>query len=181
MLENLKSKLKNKLKEFILEDETNSPIENKNNQLEEKIQNKTEINKKKENYQKMIKNNIKKGKDYEKFVGSYFEEKGYIIKFNGIEKGKKDNSIDLIAIKDNEIIFIQCKNWKENGKYKINEKIIKSFIGDTYTFIQNNSNYKNYTIKRLFVISGKILDKSAYYYIKENQNIIKYLLLKYPK
>ena len=126
-----------------------------------------------------IQNNIKKGKDYEKFVGQYFENKGYIVKFNGIEKGKKDNSIDLIAVKDKKIILIQCKNWKENGKYKIDEKMVKSFVGDTYSFVEHNNNYKNYEIKRLFVISGKILDKSAYFYIKNNQDIIRYLLLEY--
>jgi len=120
----------------------------------------------------------KKGKEYEIFVGKYFEKQGYIVKYNGIEKGKKDNSIDLIAIKQNEIILIQCKNWKKNNKYKITHKDIKAFIGDTYTFINENPQYNNYKIKRLFVISNKILDKSAINYIKEHQNIINYKLLK---
>jgi len=132
----------------------------------------------KKNFYKLKQEWIKKGKEYEKFVGKYFENKGYIIKYNGIEKGKKDNSIDIIAIKKEEIIFMQCKNWKEDGKYKISHKDIKAFIGDTHTFINENSQYKNYNIKRLFVISNKILDTSAIKYIKEHQNIIKYKLLK---
>ena len=136
------------------------------------------IKKTKKDYYKKKKEWIKKGKKYEKFVGEYFEKLGYIIKFNGIEKEKKDNSIDIIAIKKDEILLIQCKNWKENGKYKLTHKDIKAFIGDTHTFINENPQYKEYNIKRLFVISGKILDKSAYAYIKEHQNIINYLLLK---
>ncbi len=123
------------------------------------------------------KTNEKKGKEYEKYVGKFFEEKGYIIKYNGIENGKKDNSIDLIAIKNNEIIFIQCKNWKENNKFKITHKDIKAFIGDTYIFIKENPQYTNYNIKRLFVMSNKILDKSAYAYIKEHKNIINYKII----
>jgi len=132
----------------------------------------------KKNFYQLKQEWIKKGKEYEKFVGKYFEKQGYFIKYNGIEKGKKDNSIDIIAMKKEEVIFIQCKNWKENGKYKISHKDIKAFIGDTHTFIKENSQYKNYKIKRLFVISGKILDKSAYAYIKEHQDTIRYLLLK---
>jgi len=43
--------------------------------------------------------NVKKGKEFEKKVGKLFEEAGWIVKYNGIENGKKDSSIDLIAIK----------------------------------------------------------------------------------
>jgi len=155
---------------------------NKENMIEAEAikKNKPKKNNKKNFYQ-LKQEWIKKGKEYEKFVGKYFENKGYIIKYNGIEKGKKDNSIDIIAIKKEEIIFIQCKNWKENGKYKISHKDIKAFIGDTSTFINENSQYKEYKIKRLFVMSGKILDKSAYNYIKEHQDTIRYFLLKEEK
>ena len=156
-----------------------SSLEDTINPLKYKEKGITNHNKsKKKNFYKLKKEWIKKGKEYEKFVGEYFEKQGYIIKYNGIEKGKKDNSIDIIAIKKEEIIFIQCKNWKEDGKYKISHKDIKAFIGDTHTFIQENSQYKDYKIKRLFVMSGKILDKSAYAYIKEHQDTIRYFILK---
>jgi len=143
-----------------------------------KIINNKSKNNKKSNFYKLKQEWVKKGKEYEKFVGRYFEDQGYIIKYNGIEKGKKDNSIDIIAIKKEEIIFIQCKNWKENGKHKISHKDIKAFIGDTHIFINENPQYKEYKIKRLFVMSGKILDKSALSYINEHKDIIRYLLLK---
>ena len=122
--------------------------------------------------------NVEKGKRYEKQIGEYFEKEGYIVKYNGIEKGKKDDSIDLIAIKKDEIIFIQCKNWKENSKYKVSQQMVKAFIGDTYKFIEKNPIYKNYKIKRLFVISNKILTKSAYAFIKSNPDLIEYKIIK---
>ena len=129
-------------------------------------------------YLKIKKSNKQKGMEYEKQVGKFFEKQGYIVKYNGIENDKKDNSIDLIAIKKNEIILIQCKNWKENSKYKITLHMVKAFIGDTYKFIEENPTYKEYNIKRLFVISNKILSKSAYIFIKNNPKIINYQIIK---
>lgn len=131
----------------------------------------------KEKYKKQMKENSKKGLDYEKFVGEHFESLGCIVKFNGIEKGKKDNSIDLIAINKDEIIFIQCKNWKQNSKYKINHEKIKSFVGDTYVFIEENINYSEYKIKRLFVASNEVFDASAKMYCKEHKNVVQYMHL----
>ena len=146
--------------------------------------NKTTINQnnvKKHNYRKLKKEWIEKGKEYEKFIGNLYEKDGYIVKFNGIEKGKKDNSIDLIAIKGNEIVLIQCKNWKENSKYKITHKEIKAFIGDSYFFLEKNPQYSNYKIKRHFVVSNRILDNSAVQYIKENRDKIEYRLIRFEK
>jgi len=123
------------------------------------------------------KEKIEKGKDYEIFIGKYFEEKGYIVKFNGIENGVKDNSVDIIAIKKDEIIFIQCKNWKVESKYKITHKDIKAFLGDIYILIIENERYQGYNEKRLFVASNEIFDNSAKNYCKEHKNIIDYMCL----
>ena len=153
------------------------------NKLFNKEENKKEAlkEKRKENFKKMIKENKKKGKDYEIFIGKKFEKKGYIVKFNGIEKGKRDNSIDLIAIKDKNIVFIQCKNWKENSKYKISHEKIKAFIGDTYSFIEKNPTYKNYKIERFFCVANDVFDKSGKKYLEENKNIIKYNIIPFKK
>jgi len=169
----INKKTNNNKENYIITNNNNNNNDNDNDNDNFEIKFETNLN------NKPKKTNKEKGEEYEKFVGNYFENLGYIIKYNGIEKGKKDNSIDLIAIKNNEIILIQCKNWNKNSKYKITHKDIKAFIGDTYTFINENPQYKKYNIKRLFVISNKILDQSAINYIKEHKNIIKYLLLKY--
>jgi len=115
------------------------------------------------------------GNDYESFIGRYFEEKEYIVKYNGFENGMEDNSIDLIAINKQEILLIQCKNWsmdwvKKNKKY-IDQKEIKSFVGDTIDFIEKRPVYKNWTIKKLFIVSNPIFSKDAIAYMKNNDNI----------
>lgn len=46
---------------------------------------------------------------YEKYVGQVLEDEGYDVTYNGLEKGFLDRGIDLIAEKDNQINFIQCK------------------------------------------------------------------------
>ncbi len=134
------------------------------------------FNKKKRGKNRYIEN-IKKGKEYEKFIGSKFEENGYIVKYNGIEQGKKDSSIDIIAIKGNQIIFTQCKNWKEGSKYKINHEKIKAFIGDTYTFLTKNPQYQNYNIKRLFCVANDVFDNSAKKYMEQNKSVIEYRVI----
>lgn len=49
------------------------------------------------------------GAVYEKYVGQILESEGFEVKYNGLEKGFNDRGIDLIASRDNEYFFIQCK------------------------------------------------------------------------
>ena len=77
-------------------------------------------------------------------------------------------------MKDKEITFIQCKNWKENSKYEITHKDIKEFIGNTATFIEKEENRDKadgYTIKRLYVTSNDVLDNSARHFLRENNSV----------
>ena len=55
--------------------------------------------------------NEENGKKFEKLTGKRFEELGYKVIYNGLEKGKLDQGIDLICYKENEILLIQCKNF----------------------------------------------------------------------
>ena len=120
-----------------------------------------------------------KGKNYEIFVGKYFENLGYKVFYNGIMKGRKDEGIDLIAEKENEILLIQCKNWKENSKYKIKDKNLKEFIGNCFLYIEKRPEILNKKIKRIYVTSNDIYDKSAIKFLEENKNLIKKMILKY--
>jgi len=115
------------------------------------------------------------GDDYELFIGKYFEAKDYIVKYNGLENGVQDFSIDLIAINRNEVIFIQCKNWsldwcKKNDRY-IDQKELKSFIGDISQFLEVYPFYKNWKIKKQFIVSGPILSKCAYAMLKNSEDL----------
>ena len=58
------------------------------------------------------------GDAYERFIGKQFEEKGYLVIYNGFICGFDDGGVDLVAISaDAKILYlIQCKNWqKTNG------------------------------------------------------------------
>jgi len=115
------------------------------------------------------------GNDYEIFIGKYFESKNYLVKYNGIENGVKDNSIDLIAINKNEILLIQCKNWskdwvEKNNKY-INQKDLKSFIGDCISYIDKNKVLKDFNIKKYFIVSNPIFSKDGFAFIKNEKNL----------
>ncbi len=123
-------------------------------------------------------NKITKGAIYEAYIADIYRQRGYDVEERGRELGKRDGGIDLIATKEDEVIFIQCKNWKENGKWKIKQKDIKAFRSDIRDFLINNPEYKkDYMIGR-YVISGNILHKGAYIYIKQNNHILDFEIIR---
>lgn len=124
--------------------------------------------------------NKKKGDDYERFVGEHFKKQGYTIAQHGLDNGKKDHGIDIIAKKEKEIIFIQCKNWKVSKKYTITHSHLKEFIGNCSLYMEKNPLYATYTLRRYYAISNEIMDKSAEIFIKENPTMIQKLLLTMP-
>jgi len=76
------------------------------------------------------------GQVYEKYVGQVLEEEGYDVTYNGLDKGFFDKGVDLIAQKDNQIHFIQCKFTRGNiSKSRIDWILYKAsgILFDTYT------------------------------------------------
>lgn len=67
------------------------------------------------------------GEIYEKYIGQLLENRGYSVEYNGINKGKEDGGVDLIARKGRIIALVQCKNW--NQKQVIHEKYIHQLQG----------------------------------------------------
>jgi hypothetical protein len=81
------------------------------------------------------------GRDYERYVGYLYEQKGYHVYYQGIEKGLEDLGRDLICKKDDQVEVIQCKYWREDKI--IHEKHINQLYGTTIMYyIQNNQNKK---------------------------------------
>lgn len=107
----------------------------------------------KERYKKaLMEMNLKKGIEYEFKIGNHFKEKGYKVYFKGINEKKKDEGIDLICYKENEVLLVQCKNWKK----PIGQEEIRKFIGDCYVYINKNQNYiKNKKIRKIVATSCK--------------------------
>lgn len=145
-----------------------------NDEIEENIKN---IFKPKQKYFQELK---EKGNDFERHVSEYFRKQGYLVSEHGLDNGKKDHGIDVIARRDKEIIFIQCKNWRTDHSHKIEDHHIKEFIGNCTTYLEKNPMFGMCTIKRYFAVSDECMDYNAERFISENPQSIQKLLLPMP-
>lgn len=64
-----------------------------------------------ERYQKRKKSNWQVGIEYERYIGYLYEQKGYIVHYNGALEGLADMGRDIIAVKGERCVVIQCKRW----------------------------------------------------------------------
>lgn len=131
----------------------------------------------KKEYALKMKEKKEKGKEYEEFVAGHFKIDGYEVNLHGIKKGKKDKGIDIICTKDEELILIQCKNWKENSTYKINHENLKAFVGCCTEYVNENKLFDK-NIKLKFITSNYILDESGKKFLQESKTL-QYEILKY--
>ena len=123
-------------------------------------------------------NIIKQGREFEEYVSKHYQKQNYEVIKNYL-KEKKDNGIDIIAKKDNELLLIQCKNWE---KEIISHKEIKEFLGNCYLFLYKNLEYRKYKkVRRIYVISQSRLDKSAEYLFKEYYPFVEYKKMEFNK
>lgn len=121
-------------------------------------------------------NQIKKelGDKYELQIGEYFKSLNFKIYYNGINNGKKDGGIDIIAWSSNQVLLIQCKNHKE----QIKQDFIRKFIGDCAIYENKHKDkIKNREVKRIFA-SNSTADYGAMKFINENKNIIDFIRIK---
>jgi hypothetical protein len=89
-----------------------------------------------ERYLESRKSKRKIGRDYERYVGYVWEQKGYTVEYYGIEQGLEDLGRDLIATKGEETCIIQCKMWSRHKT--IHEKHLFQLYGSTVKYrIQN--------------------------------------------
>ena len=119
------------------------------------------------------------GEQYELYVGKEYEDRGYTIKYRGIDLGKLDGGIDLIATKDNQTILIQCKYWYQ--KDSIDHKMIKEFYGNCNIYMnkQDFSEEQRDNTICIFVVPAKTsLHYSAQAICKENYKYLRYKIIK---
>lgn len=62
-------------------------------------------------------------KEFEYFVGTFFEKMGYKVEVTG---GLKDGGIDVIISKDNKLHFVQCKKYREK---QVTLSMVRDFYG----------------------------------------------------
>ena len=102
---------------------------------------------------------------YKEFVAGYYKLDGYSIYLN-----KKDEYkyIDIICMKDDELILIQTLNSEEASK--INNESLKIFLNSCNEYI-NKNNLFDKKIKLKYVASNDILDDLSCRILKENKTL----------
>ncbi len=76
------------------------------------------------------------GRDYERYIGYLYEKEGWIVNYQGIEKGLEDLGRDLICKRGNTIEIVQCKYWR--SERTIHEKHINQLFGTTVEYYIKN-------------------------------------------
>lgn len=129
--------------------------------------------------------NDTKGESYEKFIGAKYETLGYSVIYHGIEQKFNDQGIDLIAQKENNIIFVQCKNWIGGKFNKLFRKDLQAFAGDCFLFMQKTNHYNlEFNSKKIslhFIVNkNELLDKSAILFLEQN-SFIKFKIIEFQE
>jgi restriction system protein len=119
----------------------------------------------------------KKGDEYELFISKHFREQGYTISEHGIDNGVKDNGIDIIAKKDKDILFIQCKNWSSKSSNKVRDKEIKVTRQDVQDYKEKHPLYAMYKTKIIYIMSENVLHGSGYHYIQDNSEVLEFRII----
>lgn len=114
------------------------------------------------------------GRIYERYVGYLYEAQGYSVEYTGIFHGYEDLGRDLICVKGNEIIVIQCKNWSQFKT--IYEKHIFQFFGTVFQYRDINKKKK---VKAIFYTTTELSELARRFAqelgidLKEKEKMIK--------
>ena len=125
-------------------------------------------------YQNYIKS-IEKGKRYEQYIFNLLTYKGYKIIHNCLKMEKLDQGIDFIGIKDETVLFIQCKNFENT---EITHIHLKEFFANCQLYLMKNS-FDGFKKRMMYISSRDFLSDNAKYFLKENP-FIEFKILKYP-
>ncbi|RJO61138.1 MAG: hypothetical protein C4542_07160 [Dehalococcoidia bacterium] len=130
-------------------------------------------------YWKRKKTNWEIGRDYERYVGYIYEQKGYTVTYKGIVAGFEDLGRDLICERGKDVAIIQCKYWAKTKQ--IHEKHVFQLYG---TVISYKIDHPEAKVEPVFVTHtvlsdmakkfAKMLDIS----ITENYDLLPYPCIK---
>lgn len=123
-----------------------------------------------ENYIK----SMNKGKQYEEYVLKLLLYKKYKIIHNCLELKKADKGIDFIALKNDSVVLIQCKNFENT---EITHIHLKEFYANCELYLRNEP-FTGLKKRFLYLSSYDFLSDSAKYFLKEN-NFIEFSVLPY--
>jgi hypothetical protein len=87
------------------------------------------------------KNSYQIGKDYERYIGYTYENRGYDVTYYGIAEGVEDLGRDLICKSKSNVEIVQCKYW--SSQKTIHEKHINQLFGTTVKYCLDFLNSEN--------------------------------------
>lgn len=154
------------------QDLKNSEIKYKNKYEEKKE--KVFTNNETLNNKMSLKEKKEKGDELERRAGEHYEKKGYIVKYNGIDKNREDGGIDLICINNDEILLIQCKNWSKDSTWKIRHTNVKAFHSDCIKYTEEMKLDRNKVKLKYIVSDKKIIHNSALNIFKDDYYCCRY-------
>lgn len=120
---------------------------------------------------------------FERQVAEYYTKEGYNIWHRSASMNLQDRGIDLIAFKDDEVLFIQCK-WRKNSAIdsldkKVYDKMIDGYIAIKDNIIRKTDNAKYKLIlacRQLNNPSNKsMVDDTLFYYLVRYTDDIEYM------
>ena len=85
----------------------------------------------------------------------------------------------LFLKKNEEVLFIQCKDWNIKNKYRIDNKEIQYTRMNVRDYIEKNKDFEMNKWKILYVTSDNILHASAKYKIREYSHEIEHEVIPY--
>ena len=94
---------------------------------------------------------------YERYVGYIFESKGWHVIYYGAKKGKEDEGIDLICVKEDRVRLVQCKYWSQN------KTLFENNIFQLYGIWQLRVKNNDFASKKLdaYLITSTVLSEFA--------------------
>ena len=95
------------------------------------------------------------GRDFERYVGYWYELNGFQVYYQGIIDGFDDLGRDLIARKGNKVEIIQCKRWSKDKI--IHEKHIFQLYGTLVAYMLDNPTIR---ASGLFITSTSLSERA---------------------
>ncbi|WP_120945996.1 restriction endonuclease [Helicobacter labacensis] len=109
---------------------------------------------------------MEQGREYEKFVAQGYVKRGYDCDFH-CDLGKQDQKIDLILTKDEEVLFIQCKNWNEKTPYRVGLDYVQEFLRNCDAL--EKAEYPGKNCQRLLALSADVLNPEAKAFLEKRR------------
>lgn len=127
-----------------------------------------------------IPQSAKESEKYAEFISNIYKANGYVVLEYSKEREQADKPIDLIAKKDNKIVFIVCKN-RNSSSYNIKEIDLKATRIDVIDYLEQYPQFQPYKYKILYIATEDIFDLSAKQYVKQKNHIIELKIIPHQK